>query len=91
MDAPQPISELIPPAMVAAAALREAVAAVYGDDCIARLERLAGYSCPRCGRDILFQGSRLLCSGSLELFSPCGYGWGDPDAAEAEILGNGSQ
>ena len=91
MNAPQQTNEPLSSAMVAAAALREAVAGVYGDDCLQRLQKLAGYPCPRCGREILFQGHRLLCSGNFQPSAPCGYGWGDPDAAEAEILGNGSQ
>ena len=91
MDAPPPTNQPLSPAIVAAAALRDELAQVYGEDCIQRLQKLAGNPCPRCGREILFQGTRLLCSGNLERFTPCAYGWVNPDGAEAEILGNGSQ
>ena len=91
MDTPHTVKPALSAPLVAAAALRDGATGVYGEDCLQRLQKLAGLSCPACGREILFEGHRLTCAGNFERFAPCAYAWGNPDAAEADILGNGSQ
>lgn len=76
---------------VAAAALRVAAGSLYGEDCIARLQALAGLPCPHCGAVIVLDGVRLACSEGLRYGAKCCNSWRNPDAAEADILGNSPQ
>lgn len=75
----------------AAAALRCAARSLYGDNCLARLQALAGLPCPDCGAVVVLDGVRLACSAGLRYGAKCCNSWRNPDAAEADILGNGSQ
>jgi hypothetical protein len=76
---------------VAAAALRLAAGSLYGDDCMARLQALAGLPCPHCGAVVVLDGARLVCSEGLRYGAKCCESWRNPDAAEADILGNSPQ
>jgi len=76
---------------VAMAALRDMAAALYGDDCLQRLQALAGLPCPDCRAAVVLDGVRLVCCAGLCYGAKCCNSWRNPDAAEADILGNSPQ
>ena len=76
---------------VVAVSVRDLAAGIYGNDCLDRLLALAGLGCPDCGELLVFDGSRLCCANGLRYGATCFNTWNNPDAAEADILGNSPQ